>query len=805
MATTQDVSAGTTESDIATSVQQIGPYVEDGVCGPRADSLISPENSYEVRGHDPLVENQRSTSEAIAQPSRSDVSSSPDIRYRVEYRQMKDYMLLATKDARQSKEKLGIHEGPVFDVVELYYTLETRDTRKNEEERQEPKPAWQNDTSAPPPSVHFRGNSHIRIYSRAIINALQSVVNYYPGLDLVEQPLDIDWPYAIVVHHWEKLREFRESFKEPDLTAEYSACSVPHTYKHLGLLLDFVDQEVGEKVRQERERWKQSPPKASFEMLWLLLKPGINVYEQYNPQWEDGSKEPWILENVDFDLKSWDYYKVNLWYLGNNATSIRAFSYDTKITRFHGEKPIDQLSLFPCEFFRDHDTYWTELVARGKLMVSLQQKKCMYFEGESCDNPRQSFRGYVMVDPVQAAEDEKEDHKPELMVDQKASQLPLCSCKRCSAIKCERQEPAKFKGWKSIAFKDKESMTDHQYFISANNVMAFVLSVREWKLLFVKGFKEPNWNPKLMDSLVLKDETKKMLQNLSSLYMQHSQEPGSHETVVPTGDRPLARPWNADYIEDKGKGLVLLLHGKPGVGKTYTAECIAHSIKRPLLSITCADIGVAAVEVETKLRRWFKIARRWNAVLLIDEADIYFESRQTQDLDRNNLVAAFLRAIEYYDGILFLTTNRIGTSDEAVWSRIHTTIYYDDFDNDQRQQIWNTYFKKLEKERQDIIISESARTYVETAPVLKESKWNGREIRNAFQIAVNLAQAEDARDEKGRFVVERDHIKVTADLLKDFKEYMHTLHKKSASQRAQREGLRYDAYNHTGGPRDDYY
>ena len=33
--------------------------------------------------------------------------------------------------------------------------------------------------------------------------------------------------------------------------------------------------------------------------------------------------------------------------------------------------------------------------------------------------------------------------------------------------------------------------------------------------------------------------------------------------------------WAADFIRSKGEGQIFLLHGPPGVGKTYTAECIA--------------------------------------------------------------------------------------------------------------------------------------------------------------------------------------------------------------------------------------
>ena len=70
---------------------------------------------------------------------------------------------------------------------------------------------------------------------------------------------------------------------------------------------------------------------------------------------------------------------------------------------------------------------------------------------------------------------------------------------------------------------------------------------------------------------------------------------------------------------------------------------------------------------------------------------------------------------------------------------------------------------------------------------------------------MNLAQAEDVRDTKGRFTVKRDHIKVTVDLLKDFENYMLKLHKKSQGQRAQIHGNRFDAYTNPNGPREEYH
>jgi hypothetical protein len=86
-----------------------------------------------------------------------------------------------------------------------------------------------------------------------------------------------------------------------------------------------------------------------------------------------------------------------------------------------------------------------------------------------------------MVDPVQAHEDNPEfKADPNIIVDQKLSQLPLCSCDRCTTIDCERNRPAKFRGYKRFAFKDANFMTEHQYFICGYSMNAFVLAVRQW-------------------------------------------------------------------------------------------------------------------------------------------------------------------------------------------------------------------------------------------------------------------------------------------------------------------------------------
>lgn len=69
---------------------------------------------------------------------------------------------------------------------------------------------------------------------------------------------------------------------------------------------------------------------------------------------------------------------------------------------------------------------------------------------------------------------------------------------------------------------------------------------------------------------------------------------------------------------------------------------------------------------------------------------------------------------------------------------------------------------------------------------------------------MGLAQAEGKKDGKGRFIVKREHIKVTADMSKEFKNYMLSVHKKNESQRAQFMGHRHDAFGSAPGPKHEY-
>lgn len=95
-----------------------------------------------------------------------------------------------------------------------------------------------------------------------------------------------------------------------------------------------------------------------------------------------------------------------------------------------------------------------------------------------------------------------------------------------------------------------------------------------------------------------------------------------------------------DIVRGKGKGLIILLHGAPGLGKTFTAESIAAANGKPLLQITCGDLGLNPKEVDAALRESFYYAQHFRAILCFDECDIFLQQRSKMDVKRNALVSS---------------------------------------------------------------------------------------------------------------------------------------------------------------------
>lgn len=224
----------------------------------------------------------------------------------------------------------------------------------------------------------------------------------------------------------------------------------------------------------------------------------------------------------------------------------------------------------------------------------------------------------------------------------------------------------------------EREFTEEELLIASPVVLGFAFSEKLWLEFSISGVSDIEWNEDVFDSLVLSDNQKSIVK---ALVESHTFRAAQNID---------------DVIQGKGKGLVAVLHEPPGTGKTLTAEVIAELLKRPLYKVSAGELGTDSRTFEAELNKNLDIAHSWGAVLLLDEADIFLEKRTIQDIHRNALVSIFLRPLEYFQGILFLTTNRVETFDDAFQSRIHVALRYGDLTTKAKRSVWKMFLERVQ-------------------------------------------------------------------------------------------------------------
>ncbi|PIL28927.1 hypothetical protein GSI_08974 [Ganoderma sinense ZZ0214-1] len=244
-------------------------------------------------------------------------------------------------------------------------------------------------------------------------------------------------------------------------------------------------------------------------------------------------------------------------------------------------------------------------------------------------------------------------------------------------------------------------LTDAELLLAPPTVYGFSLSDKVWLEFNVNHVSSINWNDEAFEGLVLPPERKSLLRGLIEAHSR-----------LASSDNPARFD---DFVRGKGQGLVINLFGPPG-----------------------GDLGTSAGSLDNALRDAFELAAAWRAVLLIDEADVFLEQRSMRDLERNAMVAVFLRHVEYYRGILFMTTNRIRTFDEAFLSRIHVALHFEELSVGTKLEIWRAFLRKAGLGDAEV----EAEGFLAR---LAEREINGRQIKNACRTATALALSRGER------------------------------------------------------------
>ena len=247
-----------------------------------------------------------------------------------------------------------------------------------------------------------------------------------------------------------------------------------------------------------------------------------------------------------------------------------------------------------------------------------------------------------------------------------------------------------------------EDIPDELLFMTSPTFLGFSFREKIWGEIVVDKVSNIKFDDEAMKYLVLDHELKNLL-----------------TAMVTESDVGFT-----DIVQNKSGGCIIMLQGEPGIGKTLTCEVIAEKLHRPLYSVTVGELGVSPESLERKLASIQELVESWNAILLLDEADILMEKRLDGDITRNAMAGILLRLLEKYSGIMFLTTNRMASIDNAFKSRISMNIEYNTLDHNSRLKVW----KNLLEASKMIYLSDDDVDYLADIDI------NGRQIKNSIRM-----------------------------------------------------------------------
>jgi hypothetical protein len=239
-------------------------------------------------------------------------------------------------------------------------------------------------------------------------------------------------------------------------------------------------------------------------------------------------------------------------------------------------------------------------------------------------------------------------------------------------------------------------------------VTVFDLQKHQFVDIHVNGLTEYAYDKSVIDKLILPETTKDLIMIL-----------------VEGAGRVMD-----DIIAGKTGGIIVLATGEPGVGKTLSAEVASEELEKPLYVVQCSQLGTNEEVLEVKLSRVLERATRWGAILLIDEADVYIHERG-EDIQQNAIVGVFLRVLEYYRGILFMTSNRATIIDDAIMSRATAWVQYP-LPGERIREIWRVLSMqfKMHLSEKDVEIGRAS------CPAI-----TGRNVKSLLKLAKLLADA----------------------------------------------------------------
>ncbi|CAG8780447.1 7817_t:CDS:2 [Dentiscutata erythropus] len=445
---------------------------------------------------------------------------------------------------------------------------------------------------------------------------------------------------------------------------------------HLKRLIRFLEHEY-KKTIKNREKMITNKI-VSYDMLWVFYTENLDVWYRCNIS---GQQVGGVIVSAQDNGIS---FLIKIKVIEYDGVGYKFCHINREIDYFKGEVSFSDLPVVPSELSTAQDFLKENIIANGKQFFRL-----------ASGHHLMNYEGPLLRERYMRIEKVKSDGRVMIDLQSFATMNPEY---QMGFAKPPNKCDVKMLKEKNTYIQTNDLHKDSNYFLAPAVVYGFGFSVKEWGLFEVSKFSDVIFDTDALDQVVMPQNKKNMLEGLVSQY--------GNPIRKTNGDATNPFEKSLDPITNKGNGCIFLCYGPPGTGKTLTAQSVAEHLRMPLWVLTVRELGSTPETLEAELVKVLDIAYTWNAVLLLDEADIYLERRSTIDLTRNTMVGIFLRLLEYYQVNMFFHYPKLGPTE--------------------RLQIWTNFI-----ERASLPLKASDFVNYEL---------NGREIRNVLHAARLLAK-----------------------------------------------------------------
>ncbi|KAK0123894.1 hypothetical protein ONS95_008886 [Cadophora gregata] len=412
-------------------------------------------------------------------------------------------------------------------------------------------------------------SSRLEIQSPYLKDALRAVVKEYPGVSFRGDTIILHGVLRCVFHYRKELEEYRQKIGDR------------YAKLHVHLLLRFMEKELRSSNRgyEANVSTSISSPAVEYKDLWMVFLPGESVVTGQDETHQILS----LVSTKLIEQACGSFWRITGRCFTHDGIRFGYAHKHINILPYDGTKSIRAFPIVPLRYY-DTETGIQRLremhISRGKKFCALKNHHHRSYTG----------RAFAVSDEW----DERQDDvpRPPLPPGAPYSKYRVDSVNINSRIMVDCKTFGESKSpnrvylndrkplWTKPDEKEIDAISDDDLMICDFQVPGFSLFDKKWCFFAVDFIKDVEFNDTAFQQLLLPKNHKEL----------------AHALVKNHGSDDFD-----DMIKGKGKGLVFVPHGAPGVGKTFTAESIADDVRKPLYVVNSGELGVTPYDVETHL------------------------------------------------------------------------------------------------------------------------------------------------------------------------------------------------------------